>query len=134
MLPRPWQKSIVICMPLLQNDLRYIDKYMLLNVDCNLQNDSRRRNISLFDNRARILASSFANFFNNVNIYCLDINLANFKYYSKKFKVFGLDVSNKVMINKFLKENNIKNDQTFFDIIIDDCSHRLSDQINSFFY
>ena len=29
---------------------KYIDKYMLLNVDCISQNESRRRNISLFDN------------------------------------------------------------------------------------
>ena len=48
------QNIIVICMALLLQKWpqKYIDKYMLLNVDCSSQNDSRRRNISLFDNRA----------------------------------------------------------------------------------
>ena len=38
------------------------------------------------------------------------------------------------MIDQFLIKNNISKDQQFFDIIVDDCSHRLSDQIKSFFF
>jgi len=80
-------------------------------------------------------SASFVKYFTNANkIYCLDINLTKFKYYSKKFKVFGLDISNRAMIDKFLIKNNISKDQKFFDIIVDDCSHRLSDQIKSFFF
>ena len=50
------QNYIVICMDLLLQKWpqKYIDKYMLLNVDCISQNESRRRNISLFDNRSFI--------------------------------------------------------------------------------
>ena len=66
----------------------------------------------------------------------VDINISNFKYSSKNIIVYGLDISNKKMIRKFLKENNIGPDQKFFDIIIDDGSHKLSDMLkclNTFF-
>ncbi len=81
-------------------------------------------------------AASFAKYFPNATIYCLDINLTNFKYFSKNIKVFGLDVSRKSMINKFYSKINIFNDEKYFDIIIDDGSHKLSDiiiSLNTFF-
>ena len=77
-------------------------------------------------------SSAFATYFKNATIYCIDINLTSFKYKSKKFKIFGLDVSNKKMLNNFLKKNNIEDE--YFDIIIDDASHRQSDQIRSLFF
>ncbi len=81
-------------------------------------------------------AASFVKYFKKSNLYCLDINISNFKYSSKNIIVYGLDISNKKMIRKFLKKNNIGPDQKFFDIIIDDGSHKLSDMLkclNTFF-
>jgi len=73
-------------------------------------------------------------YFKDINIYCLDINLTKFIYKSKKIHPFGLDISNKKMIEKFLNKisflENIKN----FDIIIDDGSHILSDQLKAIDY
>ena len=74
-------------------------------------------------------AASFVKYFKKSNLYCLDINISNFKYSSKNIIVYGLDISNKKMIRKFLKKNNIGPDQKFFDIIIDDGSHKLSDML-----
>ena len=79
-------------------------------------------------------SASFANYFPNSTIFCLDINLTNFKYSSKKFKVFNLDITDKKMLSTFLIKNNIKENEEFFDIIIDDASHKQSDQIKSLFY
>jgi len=79
-------------------------------------------------------SASFANYFSNSTIFCLDINLTNFKYFSKKFKVFNLDVMDKKMVSNFLSKNNIKDNEEFFDIIIDDASHKQSNQIKSLFY
>jgi len=81
-------------------------------------------------------AASFIKYIPFSNIYCLDINIANFKIFSKNIKVFGLDVSNKDMVDNFFKKINIERNFEFFDIIIDDGSHKLSDILNSinFFY
>ena len=81
-------------------------------------------------------AASFAKYFPQSKIYCLDINITNFKYSSERINVFGLDVSKKNMLNKFYKNINIKSDEKYFDIIIDDGSHKLSDiliSINEFY-
>jgi predicted O-methyltransferase YrrM len=79
-------------------------------------------------------AAAFVKYFKNSNIYCLDINLTKFIYKSKNIHPFGLDISNKRMIEKFLNKigffENIKN----FDIIIDDGSHILSDQLKAIDY
>ena len=57
-MARPWHQAALLftCLSYckMTSEIKYIDKYMLLNVDCNLQSDSRKRNISLFDNRARV--------------------------------------------------------------------------------
>lgn len=79
-------------------------------------------------------SASFANYFERAKIFCIDINLSNFKFSSKKFKVFHVDISNTRMIHDFLKKNKIEEEEKYFDIIIDDASHKLSDQIKSLFF
>jgi len=79
-------------------------------------------------------AAAFSKYFNKSKIYCLDINISNFKFYSKKIKVFGLDVSKKNILENFIRK--IDNKREIFDIIIDDGSHKLSDiliSLNFFF-
>mgnify|MGYP002009918454 FL=1 len=76
-------------------------------------------------------AAAFSKYFSNCEIYCLDINISNFKYYSKKINVFGLNSSNPKMVSKFLKKINLKETFKYFDIIIDDGSHKNSDQLNT---
>ena len=76
-------------------------------------------------------AASFAKFFPNSKIYCLDINISNFKYKSNQINVFGIDVANEKSKNKFLKLIENESNEPFFDIIIDDGSHLLSDILNS---
>jgi len=76
-------------------------------------------------------AASFVKFLPLSEVYCLDINITNFKYYSKKIKVYGLDISKELMVKKFYKKINILPETKFFDIIIDDGSHKLSDLIIS---
>ena len=76
-------------------------------------------------------AAAFSKYFTNCEIYCLDINISNFRYYSKKINVFGLNSSNPKMVSKFLKKINLKETFKYFDIIIDDGSHKNSDQLNT---
>ena len=76
-------------------------------------------------------AAAFSKYFSNCEIYCLDINISNFRYYSKKINVFGLNSSNTKMVSKFLKKINLKETFKYFDIIIDDGSHKNSDQLNT---
>ena len=73
-------------------------------------------------------------YFKNSKIYCFDVNISNFKYYSKDIKVFGLDISDEKKTKKILKNKIIQNNIEFFDIIVDDGSHNLSDMIISFKY
>ena len=72
-------------------------------------------------------AAAFSKFFKKAKIFCLDVNISNFKYHSKKIKVFALDAYNKQDVEIFLKKNNINVNKFFFDIIIDDGSHKLID-------
>lgn len=76
-------------------------------------------------------AASFANYLPLSTIYCLDINITNFKFKSRRIKVFSIDVSKKKMVDKFYKNINISDKEKFFDVIIDDGSHKLSDTLNS---
>ena len=64
----------------------------------------------------------------------MDINLAKFLYKSKKIHPFGIDISNKKMIEKFLNKINFFESIKSFDIIIDDGSHILSDQLKAIDY
>jgi len=74
-------------------------------------------------------AAAFSKYFLNVNIYCIDVNISNFKYKSKKIKVFGLDATKFKSVEKFLKKINADKNRFFFDIIIDDGSHKLKDML-----
>ena len=76
-------------------------------------------------------AAAFSKYFLNSEIYCLDINISNFKYYSKKIHVFGFDSSNSKMVTSFIKKINLKETFKYFDIIIDDGSHKQSDQLKA---
>lgn len=76
-------------------------------------------------------AAAFSKYFPLSKIFCLDVNITNFIYKSKKINVFGLDVVNQSDILSFYKKINISDDIKFFDIIIDDGSHKLNDIIFS---
>ena len=76
-------------------------------------------------------AVAFSKYFSNCEIYCLDINISNFIYYSKKIHVFGFDSSNPKMVSKFIKKLDLKETSKYFDIIIDDGSHKQSDQLKA---
>ena len=79
-------------------------------------------------------AAAFVKYFPNSKIYCLDINLRNFIYKSKKIFPFGIDSSNNKMLLSFLNKIDFFDKIKFFDIIIDDGSHMLSDQLFSLDY
>jgi 2-polyprenyl-3-methyl-5-hydroxy-6-metoxy-1,4-benzoquinol methylase len=64
----------------------------------------------------------WSEYFTNSNIYGIDINLKSIETNLDEFYIFEGDAYNKNTINKFFK--NIK-----FDIIIDDGSHLVTDQI-----
>ena len=76
-------------------------------------------------------AAAFVKYFPNANIFCFDINISNFKYESKKIHVYGIDIKNEKKTIKTLGKIFEKNKFSFFDIIIDDGSHNLSDIILS---
>ena len=67
-------------------------------------------------------------YFRNANIYGGDINPDMFKYYSKRLKNFFIDSSKRSSIDE-----NILSREVNFDIIIEDASHMLKDQIISLF-
>ena len=64
-------------------------------------------------------AASFSKYFPNSKIFCLDINISNFKFSSNKIHVFGTDVSSSKMISNFYKEINISSEENFRLISID---------------
>ena len=70
-------------------------------------------------------AAAFAKYFTNSSIICLDINITRFKYSSKRIKLIGLDASNEKSIKNFFEKQKII--KSYFDIIIDDGSHKTSD-------
>ena len=81
-------------------------------------------------------AAAFTKYFPNSKIFCLDINLRNFIYKSERIFPHGIDSGNKKMLHNFLNKIDFFDKIKFFDIIIDDGSHMLSDQLFSldFFY
>jgi predicted O-methyltransferase YrrM len=96
----------------------------------------RKINILEIGSYAGASASAFAKYFTKSTIYCFDVNISKFKYFSEKIKVYGLDINNKDKLNKILNKIKIDNNLEFFDIIIDDGSHYLSDiliSIKTFF-
>ena len=77
-------------------------------------------------------AAAFKKYFKKSQIFCFDINIANFEYISKDIQVFGLDVSNLNSQQKTLQKIFIKEKFKYFDLIIDDGSHQLKDILTSF--
>ena len=76
-------------------------------------------------------AAAFSKFIPDANIFCFDVNISNFEYKSKKIYVYGLDINNKIKVEKFINKIFEAHQINFFDIIIDDGSHNLSDILNS---
>ncbi len=94
----------------------------------------------LKDNKNRILSiielgsfygnasAAFFFYFKNAKIYSADINPDMYLYSSKRLKNFFTDTSSRSSIEKNIINKNIK-----FDLIIEDASHMLKDQIISLF-
>ena len=72
-------------------------------------------------------AAAFSKYFTKSNIYCFDVNISNFIYSSKNIHVYGLNINNENEVKKILKNIALETNSNFFDIIIDDGSHYLSD-------
>tara|TARA_Y100000817_G_scaffold313359_1_gene309327 strand:+ start:1411 stop:2154 length:744 start_codon:yes stop_codon:yes gene_type:complete len=72
-------------------------------------------------------AAAFVKYLPNSNVFCFDVNISNFKYKSKKIKVFDIDIKNEQKVKNILKDIFIDYKFTDFDLIIDDGSHNLSD-------
>ena len=79
-------------------------------------------------------ASAFIKYFASSKVYCFDINISNFIYYSKNLEVFGLDIKDKKNVEKVLSQISAQSNSNFFDIIIDDGSHYLSEILISFHF
>ena len=79
-------------------------------------------------------AAAFVHYFDKSNVFCLDVNLTLVKYKSDKINFFGLDSSNSKMLYRFLKNIEERFFVKKFDVIIDDGSHILSDQLFSINY
>ena len=77
-------------------------------------------------------AAAFSKYLSNSNIYCFDVNISNFKYESKNIHVFGLDINNQKKVEKIIEKIFSENNINYFDLIIDDGSHNLSDILISF--
>ena len=96
------------------------------------QYKNKEINILEIGSYAGASAAAFVKYFPNSKIYCLDVNISNFKYKSKNIKVFGIDVNNKKKTEKIIQKIFKKQKIDYFDLIIDDGSHNLSDILNSF--
>ena len=77
-------------------------------------------------------SAAFIKFFKKSSIFCFDVNISNFIYYSKNIHVYGLDINNEIKLKETLKKICTHNNLNFFDVIIDDGSHNLSDILFSF--
>ena len=72
-------------------------------------------------------AAAFVKYFDKSKVICLDINISNFKYSSKKIDVFGVDITNIKSVTSIIHKVQKKYKFQNFDLIIDDGSHQLSD-------
>ena len=72
-------------------------------------------------------AAAFVKYFKNSNVYCFDINISKFVFSSKNIHVYGLDINKRSKVEKILKNISEGSNSNFFDVIIDDGSHYLSD-------
>ena len=87
----------------------------------------KKINILEIGSYAGASAAAFSKYFPKSKIYCLDINISNFKYISKKIKVFGIDATKEKSCRNFIRKINNTSQVKYFDIIIDDGSHHLGD-------
>ena len=81
-------------------------------------------------------AAAFVKYFPNANVYCFDVNISKFQYKSKKIHVYGVDIKNKKKIKNILNKIFLSKRFNFFDLVIDDGSHNLSEilfSLNFFF-
>ena len=92
---------------------------------------NKKINILEIGSYAGASAAAFSKFFSKASIYCIDINISNFKYYSKKINIFGLDATKTKSVKKFINKISKKKNKISFDIIIDDGSHILGDILKS---
>ena len=76
-------------------------------------------------------AAAFIKYFEKAKVFCLDINISNFKYSSSKIEVFGAAIKNRKKVINIFKKIFIQNNFEKFDVIIDDGSHQLSDILYS---
>ena len=91
----------------------------------NLRNN--KLNILEIGSYAGSSAAAFSKYLPNSKVFCFDINISNFKYFSKNIEVFGVDINNINKVKKILQKIFLKNNFENFDLIIDDGSHKLSD-------
>ena len=106
---------------------KYYEKYLK-------KKKNKKLNILEIGSYSGASAAAFKKYFPKSKIYCFDINISNFKYYSKDIKVFGLDIKNEISIHKILKKLIKGKKLEYFDLIIDDGSHNLSDILFAFKY
>ena len=88
---------------------------------------SKKINILEIGSFAGASAAAFVKYFPYSNIYCFDVNISNFIYSSRKIHVHGLNINNEKKLNEILEKLNFENNLDYFDVIIDDGSHNLSD-------
>ena len=88
---------------------------------------SKKINILEIGSFAGASAAAFVKYFPYSNIYCFDVNISNFIYSSQKIHVQGLNINNEKKLNEILEKLNFENNLDYFDVIIDDGSHNLSD-------
>ena len=72
-------------------------------------------------------AAAFVKYFEKSCVYCFDINISKFVFSSKNIKVYDLDINDESRLKSILERISLKSGSNFFDIIIDDGSHYLSD-------
>ena len=77
-------------------------------------------------------AAALSKFLPLSKIFCFDINIANFKYKSKKIHVYGIDTNDELSVTKILKKIFNEHHIRDFDFIIDDGSHNLKDILVNF--
>ena len=65
---------------------------------------NKKINILEIGSYAGASAAAFTKYLPNANIFCFDVNISNFKYLSDQIKVFGLDISNEKILNKFYEK------------------------------
>ena len=70
-------------------------------------------------------ASAFIKYFASSKVYCFDINISNFIYYSKNIKVFGLEINDRKNVEKVLSQISVQSNSNFFENI----DHILVDQM-----